>query len=110
MKKKITTAVIAFATLVLVNNQAQAASTSVGLEDDMGEGIILTVQQNSKTYSYDSSIISPEKFMAESTLVVGIEKKQDSKRYAADCSNLSAEHLMSEEICLENFKDTVATN
>jgi hypothetical protein len=107
MKKTITTVIIAFAALVLVNSQAMAANT-LDLEDDMGEGLILNIQEDTTNYTYDSAIVDAGDFMSESDLEFDHAIELDHQHFAGDCSCPSSHLLMSEGICLKQFAHTLA--
>ena len=100
--------IAAIMTMTLISSQASAEFYKVHLEEDMGEGITLSVNQPAESigYTYDNSVPQSEDLLTEG--IPSLEPKKDSMRFRGDPSVPSLANLMTEGICIENFPKHIA--
>lgn len=89
------------AIFTLTNSHAFA----LDIEEDMAEGITLSVQKNEGSYKYDD-MTNIKESMTE--FVFFPENTQDVKKYSGDSSCPTGEHLMAEDECLERSHTYIA--
>lgn len=106
MKKEVLALMAGAAVLIFAGSQAPVQA--MDFEDDMAEGITLSVKtENKVAYKYDSSIPTPEEFMTESHVLDVSD--QNNVHFNGDSGTLSMQNMMAEGICLETFhKKTIA--
>ncbi len=75
------------------------------IEEDMAEGITLSIQKNEASYKYDDTA-SVKESMTE--FVFFPENIQNVKKYAGDSSCPTREHMMAEDECLERSHTYIA--
>lgn len=96
MKGKNLLLMAGLAVFILTSSQAFAFD----VEEDMAEGITLSVEKDEKNYKYDNSMPNSRESMTE--FVFFPESKKSDKHFAGDPSCPSLQHLMAEGICLEH--------
>ena len=106
MKKEIFVMMAGAALLIFAGSQSTVQA--MNFEEDMAEGITLSViPEDNADYVYDSTMPNPEEFMSESHVL----NISDSNivHYKGDSSTPSMQNMMADGICLETFnKGTLA--
>lgn len=102
MKRKNLLLMAGLAAFILTGSQAVAFD----IEEDMAEGITLSVKKDEKDYKYDNAMPDSQESMTE--FVFFPESKKGDKHFAGDPSCPSLQNLMAEGICLEHLNMIVA--
>ena len=85
-----------------------SSALALDIEEDMAEGISLSVQENETSYKYDSKEAYIKESMTE--FVFFPEKDQEVTKYPGDPSCPTGEHMMSEDECLDGSHTYIAGN
>ncbi len=102
MKKRTLLIMAGLAVFTFAGTQASAFN----VEEDMAEGLSLSVNQDNTEYKYDSLHTDVKESMTEFDFFPA--QKEANRDFAGDSSCPSMHELMNEGICLDSLKQAVA--
>jgi len=105
MKGKTYILMTAAAALIVAGNLTPDTSYAMASEDDMTGDINVGVPVDKTSYKYDTSIDTPEEFMAESHIFEDVE---NIEYFAGDPTSPSPEALMAEELTFDDTEPSVS--
>ncbi len=107
MKNKLYLATAVATFFFLAGGSTPAISQAQDIEEDMTEDIILTVTpEEAIEYQYDTSIDTPEEFLAESHIIE--EEEPAPQKFAGDQTDPAAEKLMAEGLFFEDTEQNMS--